>query len=1124
MIDSTPQDLFSKLKGQFKNLTLGREDGSQTLVPSEAVFFEFDFSADGERLGSVVVSIVDTGILKVYFSNDITDNVNIKLKNKWYDFLKGLSKFSARNMLNYQTKNISKARLDKKDFAFLSKQNKTEEELTMESKLYGSKQKSYQDLNDAKLIVQHNRTVDEDKMGARSRNIKAIYIENSQGERFKFENNYLPGARAMARHVSNGGYPRDEHGMHIGEIMSEMSQLKTFVRGVKSQNYVNEDAQDIIERATGRYYGLKNTLESISKQKGYVNYFEAYQPSDIEVSEDDINDLKAKLTRNVFDDKLQDSLSVVGKAMKITEKKQGEFFDYGKWVRSATSAGAEVVGDVNSATAMKDGEEIGSWSQDAQDLEAKYGSDVKEPGYGEVNMGMGDRSDTPERPFDLPEKLELAPGENILKNVKYRSSNDLLNLILVDIGERATDDGVKTFAEVMAEKIGSIGSVFGQQEEDPEFKANKGKAVKLAGMYIKQMKDKKESLENNVLTTVENTSGERHVVEVPMEHFKVYESSMDRLVEGTWNLPGDQDTVQKVIDLMQKPIPLGDGGEGATDAISFAFGDDTLYDELGDAGDKNPKADARPIILNWIESSIDNFADSNFPTMYLDMIFDELTYGQDSAMSPAQGELPLDVPMDNLKKESAIQEGFVSPESKLVHEMSQDDNAFDVIYQASGNDDQVGKYIQEQMEEVAQNQFGGVIGENIEAIIDEIIEDHYEMNESSQKFNVDLDEDPEEITNTGREEDLSNIDRDSVTLDMVKPAIEKMLASYEADANEWNNAYTELEKEVRAKGVTDPKQIQTDVFNMDDDIVSYTNIDDLEDKIDAIKRLMKQGDADGNDIVDLASSGPSDTIAREDFMQELKYAIKQDHSELYSKLFMYDIGESMDESVNEAEIQEDHMKGYQNYKCKDCGDTMHSPTTSCSHESSDESGDWWIDKNGNGVKDMNEEYGGDGVKVMFKGREIDTGTIDYDMEDFSDLIFNIDYGVRYTDGSLVDEADYGDLTYTDDIMDFVRIDYVESFREGVDNMPTEGNKFSGELEDARNKGEDEFEVDGKKYKVTKEDAQIAQELQKLKEMAGIGSGAKSNFGIYPGEEGYKITPRSLVAREMNKLRDIENKK
>jgi len=71
---------------------------------------------------------------------------------------------------------------------------------------------------------------------------------------------------------------------------------------------------------------------------------------------------------------------------------------------------------------------------------------------------------------------------------------------------------------------------------------------------------------------------------------------------------------------------------------------------------------------------------------------------------------------------------------------------------------------------------------------------------------------------------------------------------------------------------------------------------------------------------------------------------------------------------------------------------------------------------------------------MFKGREIDTDTIDYDMEDFDDLIFNIDYGVKYTDGSPVDEADYEALTYTDDIMDFVRIDYVDSFREGVDNF------------------------------------------------------------------------------------------
>ena len=128
------------------------------------------------------------------------------------------------------------------------------------------------------------------------------------------------------------------------------------------------------------------------KQKGYVDYFENYEPEEIEVDENDIDDLRTKLTREVFDDRLESSLGAVGRAMKLSEKKSGEFFDFGKWSRSAKSAGAEIEGDVTGGRAMKDGVEIGAWSQDAEDLEGpKMGRDIKEPGYGEVNMGGGDR-------------------------------------------------------------------------------------------------------------------------------------------------------------------------------------------------------------------------------------------------------------------------------------------------------------------------------------------------------------------------------------------------------------------------------------------------------------------------------------------------------------------------------------------------------------------------------------------------------------------------------------------------------------------------------------------------------------------------------------------------------------
>jgi len=541
-MDTTARDLFEKLKGQFKNLTLGKEDGTRTLIPGETSFFEFDYHNDESKLGSVVVSLVDEGSLKVYFATNIMDDADSESKDNWYGFLRGLRKFATQNMLNYEAKNISKQRLDKGDFEYLSKQNKTEEELTMESKLYGSRQKSYQDLNGAKLIVQHTKTVDEDKMGSRSRNIRAVYIENSDGERFKFENNYLPGARAMARHVSNGGYPRDEFGTHISEIMSEMSELRTFVRGVKGKDdYINEDAKDIIEKATGRYYGLKSTLESVSKQRGYTDYFENYEPTTFEVSEDDINDLKQKLTREVFDSKLENSLGAVGKAMKYNDqlqekKSDGEYNDYPQWEKAAKREKADIIdGNIEDLDnkqevtmykiAMSGDEELGAWIQYQKDLDdPKVGQSVTIPGYGEfaAQAGVGDRGETDEREFIVPDSLELSPGGTPLSSMQYASKEDLLNLLMVDIASRAMDDEVANFAGKMADKVGSVGGTFGQDPKDPAYKADKKKAVALANMYIKQINKKDESVEEDEVPFEETTK---------TDPFDAYAESMDRIVE-----------------------------------------------------------------------------------------------------------------------------------------------------------------------------------------------------------------------------------------------------------------------------------------------------------------------------------------------------------------------------------------------------------------------------------------------------------------------------------------------------------------------------------------------------------------------------------------------------------------
>lgn len=679
MANTISQDLFNKVRGQFSNMTLGRADGQQTLDAKDAVFFEFDYVKKGQNLGSLVVSLVDDGALKVYFNNDIVTEQDQETTQGFYNFLESLKKFAVGRLLNYEAKNISKSRLDKKDFDFLAQQNKTEEELTMESKLYGSRQKSYQDLNGAKLIVQHTQSVDEERHGARSRNIKAIYIENSDGERYRFENNYLPGARAMARHVSNGGYTKDDHGQHISEIMAEMGQLKTFVRGVKRQDYVNEDAQDIIEKATGRYYGLKSTLESISKQKGYLNYFENFAPDEIDVTEDDLNDIKAILTRQVFDDKLQDSLGAVGKAMKLQEKKSNDFYDWDDWSRSAKQNGAEIQGDIDHAVAVVDGKEIGEWNQDEQDRTGdKIASRFKKPGYGELNVYDGDRADSAEREFTVPDSLELRPGGTPISSMQYASKEDLLNLLMVDVASRAMDDEVANFAAKMADKVGSVGTPFGQDANDSDFKADKKKAVALANMYIKQMNKKDESVETEELPRKR-----------PEDPFESYQQSMEDIVlakdanvdegsfnkdgsyntsddeanefddedddseddkdakpdyldfdkdgdkdepmkkalkdkeedekevkEGTWHIADDMSGLQELI--ASGPIPAKD----AIDTISDYIGEDDLYDAIGDLEDMDPNADARDIIRDFLESGdigYDTFAEGKMSDIELEV-------------------------------------------------------------------------------------------------------------------------------------------------------------------------------------------------------------------------------------------------------------------------------------------------------------------------------------------------------------------------------------------------------------------------------------------------------------------------------------------------------------------------
>ena len=61
-----------------------------------------------------------------------------------------------------------------------------------------------------------------------------------------------------------------------------------------------------------------------------------------------------------------------------------------------------------------------------------------------------------------------------------------------------------------------------------------------------------------------------------------------------------------------------------------------------------------------------------------------------------------------------------------------------------------------------------------------------------------------------------------------------------------------------------------------------------------------------------------------------------------------------------GDMEEAQQLNASDYTCEDCGDTMHAPTTDCGHDCNDETGSWWVDKDGNGVPDSLEEAPNEG--------------------------------------------------------------------------------------------------------------------------------------------------------------------
>ena len=459
------QDLFNKIRSQFTNIRLGDENGAATADPNSAVFFEFEFQEDTDTFGSVSISLADGESMKVYYNRDLVNKIDEDSKNEWYAFLKELKDYAVEHSLRFDVRDITKNNLTKQDYENLASTNKTvntdemSEELTRITKLAGisegltgTAKSSFENLDKTKLIIRHKGKVDETVPGARTRQIQSLYIENEAGERFKYPMTHLAGARAMTRHVANGGTPYDEFGQHIIQTSEDIAKLNSFSRYVSNKDQLNDNAGDIIENTKLQLENLREYMRKLSKQNHYETSCKSYKKAEDQVLDDDtVNKLREKFTQTNLDSRVEDAFPIISRVMAELENSSKE-------------------------------EPINELEPDAEPIDAPVQPPVD---HGAVVQSFLNDPDS---------KLILRKddtADKMLKTTKFTNKNTMLSSILSDIASRlltksGEEDRVANFASRVADEMEQENSA--TFKPTPDYIKNKKIAIQLAKRYIDDYK------------------------------------------------------------------------------------------------------------------------------------------------------------------------------------------------------------------------------------------------------------------------------------------------------------------------------------------------------------------------------------------------------------------------------------------------------------------------------------------------------------------------------------------------------------------------------------------------------------------------------------------------------------
>ena len=231
--------------------------------------------------------------------------------------IKELREFAKSRLMAFDTRDITKSNLEKRDYEYLKKEKDMEP--VSESNMFGTNKTSFQQIGDAKLILKHSTVVNPEVPGARSQKIESIFIESPAGERFKYPMKHLNGARAMTRHVAEGGNPYDDFGKYIVSLSEELNKLRKFKTYMNRSNVMAEGLKDYLNVIDERIEEIKSTAQKLQKESGYKSIKETHSATVLEeVPEEVTKSWIDELTIKQFNEELKDVFPYIYKL--VSEK------------------------------------------------------------------------------------------------------------------------------------------------------------------------------------------------------------------------------------------------------------------------------------------------------------------------------------------------------------------------------------------------------------------------------------------------------------------------------------------------------------------------------------------------------------------------------------------------------------------------------------------------------------------------------------------------------------------------------------------------------------------------------------------------------------------------------------